>query len=178
MSQTRASRREGLFGGGRPDTHAPDRGESATAGVIQADSTHDRLRHGRWLHSIPAARVVPPNRPASGHLDDPVDESPPISEPIEIPGPATAEPSAPAFFGIRTFVMSAGVLSLSAVSNLVRAIITAKLLALALGPSLTGDLAQILNFSAFLFQIIPLGLTTGVAKLVADSPSDRARVGA
>jgi PST family polysaccharide transporter len=64
------------------------------------------------------------------------------------------------------------------VSNLVRAIVTAKLLAITLGPSLTGDLAQILNFSAFLFQIIPLGLTTGVAKLVAESPSDRARVGA
>lgn len=119
-----------------------------------------------------------PNPPSSGHVDDGVDETPPISEPIEIPGPATAEPPVPAFFGIRTFVMSAGVLSLSAVSNLVRAIVTAKLLALALGPSLTGDLAQILNFSAFLFQIIPLGLTTGVAKLVADSPSDRTKVGA
>jgi PST family polysaccharide transporter len=97
---------------------------------------------------------------------------------MEVPGPATAEPSAPAFFGLRTFVFSAGILSLSAVSNLIRAIVTAKLLALALGPSLTGDFAQILNFSAFLFQIIPLGLTTGVAKLVAESPSDRARVGA
>jgi PST family polysaccharide transporter len=84
----------------------------------------------------------------------------------------------PAFFGLRTFVFSAGILSLSAVSNLIRAIITAKLLALVLGPSMTGVLAQILNFSAFLFQIVPLGLTTGVTKLVADSPSDGRRVGA
>jgi PST family polysaccharide transporter len=84
----------------------------------------------------------------------------------------------PAYFGLRTFALSAGVLSLSAVSNLIRAIITAKLLALVLGPSMTGVLAQILNFSALLFQIIPLGLTTGVSKLVADSPSDRRRVGA
>jgi O-antigen/teichoic acid export membrane protein len=121
---------------------------------------------------------VPPDVPASRPLDEVVEESPPISEPMEVPGPSTADPAAPAYFGIRSFVMSAGVLSLSAVSNLVRAIVTAKLLAIALGPSLTGDLAQILNFSAFLFQIIPLGLTTGVAKLVADSPSDRARVGA
>jgi polysaccharide transporter, PST family len=97
---------------------------------------------------------------------------------MEVSGPATAEPAVPAYFGLRSFVVSAGVLSLSAVSNLVRAVITAKLLALALGPSLTGDLAQILNFSAFLFQIIPLGLTTGVAKLVAESPSDRSKVGA
>jgi O-antigen/teichoic acid export membrane protein len=42
---------------------------------------------------------------------------------------------------------------------------------------MTGVLAQILNFSALLFQIIPLGLTTGVAKLIADSPSDRVKVG-
>jgi O-antigen/teichoic acid export membrane protein len=84
----------------------------------------------------------------------------------------------PAHFGLRTFVSSAGLLSISSVSNLVRAIITAKLLALTLGPSMTGVLAQILNFSAFLFQIIPLGLTTGVAKMVAESPSDRSRVGA
>jgi O-antigen/teichoic acid export membrane protein len=60
----------------------------------------------------------------------------------------------------------------------VRAIITAKLLALTLGPSLTGVLAQILNFSALLFQIIPLGLTIGVAKLVAEAPDKRERVGA
>jgi O-antigen/teichoic acid export membrane protein len=76
------------------------------------------------------------------------------------------------------FVRSAGLLSISSLSNLVRAIITAKLLALTLGPSLTGVLAQILNFSALLFQIIPLGLTIGVAKLVAEAPDKRERVGA
>jgi len=75
-------------------------------------------------------------------------------------------------------VRSAGLLSISSVSNLVRAVITAKLLALTLGPSLTGVLAQILNFSALLFQIIPLGLTTGVSKLVAEAPDQRTRVGA
>lgn len=107
-----------------------------------------------------------------------VAETPPIPEPLEVPGPAPAEPAVPAFFGLRAFILSAGVLSLTAVSNLIRAVITAKLLALALGPTMTGVLAQILNFSALLFQVIPLGLTTGVAKLVADSPSDRARVGA
>ncbi len=69
-------------------------------------------------------------------------------------------------------------MSVSSVSNLARAIITAKLLALTLGPSLTGVLAQILNFSALLFQVIPLGLTIGVAKLVAEAPHKRERVGA
>ena len=97
---------------------------------------------------------------------------------MEVTGPVTAEPAVPAYFGLRNFTVSAGILSLSAVSNLIRAIITAKLLAVALGPSMTGVLAQILSFSALLSQIIPLGLTTGVAKLVADSPSDRTRVGA
>jgi PST family polysaccharide transporter len=84
----------------------------------------------------------------------------------------------PAHFGLIAFVRSAGLLSFSSLSNLVRAIITAKLLALTLGPSLTGVLAQILNFSALLFQIIPLGLTIGVAKLVAEAPDKRERVGA
>jgi O-antigen/teichoic acid export membrane protein len=111
-------------------------------------------------------------------VDERIEQSQPIPELTEVPGPAMVGPSLPAFLGLRTFVFSAGLLSLSAVSNLIRAIITAKLLALVLGPSMTGVLAQILNFSALLFQIIPLGLTTGVAKLVADSPSDRMRVGA
>jgi len=89
-----------------------------------------------------------------------------------------SDQSLPAHFGLRTFISSAGLLSISSISNLVRAIITAKLLALTLGPSMTGVLAQILNFSAFLFQIIPLGLTTGVAKMVAESPAERIRVSA
>jgi PST family polysaccharide transporter len=111
-------------------------------------------------------------------VDEEIEVTPPISEPIEVPGPVTAEPSSIAHFGLRTFTASVGILSLSSISNLVRAVITAKLLAVALGPSLTGNLAQILNFSAFLFQVIPLGLTTGVAKLVAEGPADRPRVGA
>ena len=117
------------------------------------------------------------SRPTKGRLDS-NEESPPLSEPLEVTGPVTAEPSLPAYFGLRSFAVSAGILSLSAVSNFVRAVITAKLLAITLGPSMTGVLAQILNFSAFLFQIIPLGLTTGVSKLVAESPRDRAKVGA
>ena len=90
---------------------------------------------------------------------------------------STAE-QPPAQFGLIAFMRSAGLLSISAVTNVIRAIITAKLLALTLGPSLTGVLAQILNFSALLFQIIPLGLTIGVSKLVAEAPAQRQRVGA
>ena len=120
-----------------------------------------------------------PDRPGvSGPVEERLDISPPISEPMEVTGPATAEAPPPSYFGLRTFALSAGLLSLSSISNLVRAVITAKLLAVTLGPSLTGDLAQILNFSALLFQFIPLGLTTSVAKLIADSPSDRRKVGA
>ena len=119
--------------------------------------------------------------PAGPGVTSAVDEEPelqpPVSEPIEVTGPTMAEPSSISHFGLRTFAASVGILSLSSISNLVRAVITAKLLAVALGPTLTGDLAQILNFSTFLFQLIPLGLTTGVAKLVAESPADRARVG-
>lgn len=111
-------------------------------------------------------------------VDEEIEVPPPISEPMEVLGPVSAEPSNISNFGLRAFATSVGILSLSSISNLLRAVITAKLLAIALGPSLTGDLAQILNFSAFLFQLIPLGLTTGVAKLVADSPADREKVGA
>ena len=116
--------------------------------------------------------------PAEGRASGRDEGSPPLSEPLEVTGPATAEPSLPVYFGLRSFALSAGILSLSTTSNFIRAVITAKLLAITLGPSMTGVLAQILNFSAFLFQIIPLGLTTGVAKLVAEAPKDRARVGA
>ncbi len=122
---------------------------------------------------------MPADPRATRAMNEEVEGSPPISEPLEVPGPTTAEPSSSiSHFGIRTFATSVGILSLSSISNLVRAVITAKLLAVALGPTLTGDLAQILNFSTFLFQLIPLGLTTGVAKLVADSPADRAKVSA
>ena len=94
------------------------------------------------------------------------------------PAQTSAVDAIPAGLGLVKFIGAAGILSISAISNLVRAVITAKLLAVTLGPSMIGVLAQILNFSAFLFQIIPLGLTTGVAKLVAESPKQRERVGA
>lgn len=84
----------------------------------------------------------------------------------------------PVQFGLIAFIRSAGLLSISAITNVIRAIVTAKLLALTLGPSQTGVLAQILNLSALLFQIIPLGLTIGVSKLVAEAPDDRRRVSA
>jgi enterobacterial common antigen flippase len=121
---------------------------------------------------------VPADPQARSAVAQQIDVALPISEPMEVPGPASADPSSFSHFGLRAFATSVGILSLSSISNLVRAVVTAKLLAIALGPSLTGDLAQILNFSAFLFQLIPLGLTTGVAKLVADLPEDRAKVGA
>ena len=105
-------------------------------------------------------------------------ESPPHPTQTDRAEATSSDNTPPAQFGLLTFVGSAGLLSISSISNLVRAIITAKLLALTLGPSMTGVLAQILNFSAFLFQIIPLGLTTGVAKLVAEAPNQRSRVGA
>lgn len=106
-------------------------------------------------------------------------EAPPEpSAPTEIAGAAAVDSTPSAQFGLVTFISTAGLLSISAISNLLRAIITAKLLAITLGPSTTGVLAQILNFSAFLFQLIPLGLTTGVAKVVAESPANRARVSA
>ena len=63
---------------------------------------------------------------------------------------------------------SAGVLSLNSLVSFARAVITAKLFAVTLGPSVVGILAQLLNFSAFVSVIIPLGLTTGVAKMVAE----------
>ena len=94
------------------------------------------------------------------------------------PAPVASDSSPAARFGLVAFVRAAGLLSVSAIANLLRAIITAKLLAVTLGPSTTGVLVQILNFSALLFQIIPLGLTIGVSKLVADNPTSRSRVGA
>lgn len=79
-------------------------------------------------------------------------------------------------FGLRRFARSAGVLSLSSMANFARAVVTAKLLAVTLGPSTVGILAQLLNFSALLSVIIPLGLTTGVAKMVADAGAAEQRV--
>jgi PST family polysaccharide transporter len=79
-------------------------------------------------------------------------------------------------FGLRQFARSAGVLSLSSLANFIRAVVAAKVLAVTLGPSTVGVLAQILNFSALLAVIIPLGLTTGVSKMVAEAGSAQQRV--
>lgn len=97
-----------------------------------------------------------------------------MSPPPEAPaGPAPDSP-APRF-GLVRFVRSAGVLSVSSVANLVRAVVTAKVLAITLGPSLVGVLSQLLNFSALATTVIALGLTTGVVKLVAETRDDPQR---
>ncbi len=72
-------------------------------------------------------------------------------------------------FGLRQFARSAGVLSISSLAGFMRAVITAKLFAVTLGPSAVGVLAQLLNFSALVSVLIPLGLTTGVVKMVAEA---------
>jgi O-antigen/teichoic acid export membrane protein len=78
----------------------------------------------------------------------------------------------PIRFDLRAFTMSAGLLSMGSFANLLRAIVSAKLFALTLGPTTVGILVQLTNFSAFVSTIIPLGLTTGVVKLVAESRGD------
>jgi O-antigen/teichoic acid export membrane protein len=79
-------------------------------------------------------------------------------------------------FGLRRFVESVGVLSLSSVANLARAVITAKLFAVALGPSTVGVLAQFFNFSTLVASLLLLGLTSGVSKMVAEGGQDQRRV--
>ncbi|HEX6548420.1 MAG TPA: oligosaccharide flippase family protein [Candidatus Dormibacteraeota bacterium] len=91
-------------------------------------------------------------------------------------GAARAE--AAATFSLRRFVQAAGVLSITSVAAFVRAVITAKLFAITLGPSAVGVISQLLNFSAFVFTILPLGLTTGVTKMVAESVDERRRTDA
>jgi len=86
--------------------------------------------------------------------------------------PVAVRAAEPFRFGLRSFARSAGLLSLGSVANLLRAVVTAKLFAIALGPSAVGVLVQLLNFSAFVSTIIPLGLTTGVVKLVAEARGD------
>jgi len=85
---------------------------------------------------------------------------------------AGAEPVGEPRLNLQDFMRSAGLLSLSSVSNLLRAIVTTKLFALALGPSTVGILAQLLNFSSLMATIIPLGLTTGVSRMVARAGPD------
>ena len=79
-------------------------------------------------------------------------------------------------FGLGRYVRSAGILSISSIASLARAVITAKLLAVALGPSSVGLLAQLLNFAALVSVIVPLGLTTGVTKMVAENRASESQV--
>lgn len=98
-------------------------------------------------------------------------------DPVPVKSGAVAEVEGR--FGLKRFAQSAGVLSLNSLVSFARAVITAKLFAVTLGPSAVGILAQLLNFSAFVSVIIPLGLTTGVAKMVAekrDAPRDVSRI--
>jgi O-antigen/teichoic acid export membrane protein len=86
--------------------------------------------------------------------------------------PGIAEAEEGVRFDLRSFARSASLLSLGSLANLLRAVVSAKLFAVALGPSAVGILIQLLNFSAFVSTIIPLGLTTGVAKMVAEAGGD------
>lgn len=85
------------------------------------------------------------------------------------------EPNASPGFSLVPFVRSAGILSISSIANLVRAIVTAKVLAVALGPAQVGVISQLFNFSALLFTLLTVGLTTGVAKMVAESSRENGR---
>jgi PST family polysaccharide transporter len=67
-------------------------------------------------------------------------------------------------------------MSLATGANVVRAVITAKVLAVYLGPSQLGILAQLLNFLGLIATIAPLGLTSAVPKLVAESHRDQRRL--
>jgi O-antigen/teichoic acid export membrane protein len=71
--------------------------------------------------------------------------------------------------GLRAFVRSAGFLSLGSAAGFLRALATAKLFAVQLGPSLVGVLSQLLNFAAVVSVVVPLGMTTGVVKMVAEA---------
>jgi PST family polysaccharide transporter len=77
---------------------------------------------------------------------------------------------------LRGFVASAGLLSLSSLANVVRGLVTAKVLAVTLGPSPLGILAQLLNFATFLMTVVPLGLTTGVSRMIAMDQDSEAEV--
>lgn len=87
-----------------------------------------------------------------------------------------AEPPASSVFSLVPFARSAGILSISSAATLVRAIVSAKVLAVALGPAQVGVLSQLFAFSALLLTILPLGLTTGVARMVAKASRENSRV--
>jgi polysaccharide transporter, PST family len=69
---------------------------------------------------------------------------------------------------LRGFVQTAGLMSLSSLANIFRGLVSAKVIAVTLGPTPVGILSQLLNLSAFLMTVVPLGLTTGVAKMIAE----------
>lgn len=91
----------------------------------------------------------------------------PASKPLDSPIDAVAW--VPGSLTLRGFVQSAGLMSISSLANVARGLISAKVLAVTLGPSPLGILAQLLNFSAFLMTVVPLGLTSGVAKMIAEA---------
>src|SRR4030088_2806159 len=80
-----------------------------------------------------------------------------------------SSPSLRDWFDLAPFARSAGILSISSLANLVRGLVTAKVLAVALGPSPVGILSRLLNFSSLLITIGPLGLTIGVSKMTAEA---------
>jgi len=79
-------------------------------------------------------------------------------------------------FSLRRFAQSAGVLSLKSVTDFARAVIAAKLFAVTLGPTLVGVQAQLFNFQALVGAVLPLGLSTGVSKMIAEDTRDVPRV--
>ncbi|HXM54759.1 MAG TPA: oligosaccharide flippase family protein [Candidatus Dormibacteraeota bacterium] len=91
-------------------------------------------------------------------------------------GTPAADAGGPIRFDLRAFTRSAGLLSLGPLANLVRAIVTAKLFAITLGPSTVGILVQLLNFSALISSFVQFGLTTGVVKLVAEARNDQGAI--
>lgn len=79
-------------------------------------------------------------------------------------------------FSLRRFAQSAGVLSLKSVTDFARAVVAAKLFAVTLGPTLVGVQAQLFNFSALVSAVLPLGLSTGVSKMIAEDAREESRV--
>ena len=88
-------------------------------------------------------------------------------------GAPAVDVEGPVRFDLRAFTRAAGLLSLGPLANLLRAIVTAKLFAVTLGPSTVGVLVQLLNFSALISTFVQFGLTTGVVKLVAEARGDQ-----
>lgn len=82
--------------------------------------------------------------------------------------------SLPSGFQWRGFMESSLATSWATAANLVRAVVTAKLLAVALGPTSLGIFAQVLNLFSLLVSTVPLIVTTGVTKMVADNSDNAA----